>query len=198
MTAFVKLYILIHQSLQDARYILSNVFIWDMGREQLTLRHYNGRLLYLRYLKNLDSPPSVVSCVFHENWDGFCLSNEFRDSLQIMKFSPVQVASLQLTLIREQRHIRGSEEIAFNSCFNGSLLGTEPVEVPGTARALELSSLEFHRTARVTVQYCQVQEVCFGAHSPEKNLSRAMFCRSCIWEEFTFLSRNLQKWQPEN
>ena len=79
------------------------------------------------------------------------------DSLQIMKFSTVQLASPQLMLIREQRHIHGSEEIAFNSCFNGSLLGTEPIEVLGTEQALDLSSLEFHRTARVTVQCCQVK-----------------------------------------
>lgn len=74
-----------------------------------------------------------------------------------MTFSIAQVASPQLMLIGEQRHICGSEEIAFNSCFSGSLLGTEPIEVLGTEQALGLSSLEFHRTARVTVQCCQVR-----------------------------------------
>lgn len=126
--------------------------------------------------------------MFHEKGAGSCLSDELMDSLQIIKFSTVQSASPQLMLIREQRRSCSSEEIAFKSCCDGSLLGTEPIEVLGTEQALDPSSPEFRRTAAL-VQCCQVRQVCFGAQSPES----AMFCRLHIVEEFTFLSRNARK-----
>lgn len=78
-------------------------------------------------------------------------------------------------LIAEQRHSPGSEEITFNGCFSGSLMGTEPTEVLSIEQALDPSSLEFHRA--VTFQCCQVRQVCFGADRQEKSLWSTTFCR---------------------
>jgi len=49
-------------------------------------------------------------------------------------------------LMREQRHIRGSEETTRSSRFSGSPVGTEPMEVLGTEQALDLSALEWQES----------------------------------------------------
>jgi len=61
-------------------------------------------------------------------------------------FSAVELASPQFMLMREQRHIRGSEETTRSSRFSGSPVGTEPMEVLGTEQALDLSALEWQES----------------------------------------------------
>lgn len=101
-----------------------------------------GRLPCLRYHKSW----APFAC--RQSRAGFHLSDELMDSLQITKFSSAVGVSGAYANEKAETHSWLRKKIAFNCCFNRSLLGTQPVEVLGMEQGLDLSFPKFHRTVK--------------------------------------------------
>lgn len=123
-----------------------------------------GRLPCLRYRK------SWAHFAFRQSRAGFRLSDELMDSLQITKFSSAVGVSGAYANEKAETHSWLRKKIAFNSCFNRSLLGTQPVEVLGMEQGLDLSSPKFHRTAKESPFTAAIWNICALEHMVQRKI----------------------------
>ena len=168
----LKLYVLTQHYLQDVMGFFP-LHLWEMGKIYAADTTRNsvtaGRLPWFRYLKSW-APSSQQPFAFRQSRAGFRLSDELMDSLQIAKFSSAVGVSGAYANKKAETDSWLRKKIAFNSCFNRSLLSTEPVEVLVTEQALDLSSPKFHRTAEESPFTAALWNICALEHVVQRKI----------------------------